>query len=162
MNSVRMLLLLLAVVWSARAIAHDPTHADTRKAISAEEHAFGRQGDPKRVSRTIAVDMSDAMRYSPASLKVKRGETIRLQVTNSGKMPHELVLGTMADLKTHAELMRKYPGMEHDEPHMLHVRPGSRQTLVWQFTKAGEFYYGCLIPGHFETGMVGKITVAGH
>jgi uncharacterized cupredoxin-like copper-binding protein len=162
MNTARVLLLLLAVVWSALAIAHDPSRADTRKTISAEEHAFGRQGAPKRVSRTITIDMSDAMRYSPESLQVKRGETIRLQVTNSGKMPHELVLGTMADLKAHAALMRKYPGMQHDEPHMLHVHPGSKQTLVWQFTKAGEFYYACLISGHFEAGMVGKITVAGH
>jgi uncharacterized cupredoxin-like copper-binding protein len=125
-----------------------------------EEHAFGREGDPKKVSRTIAIGMSDAMRYSPASLQIKAGETIRFQLTNSGKMLHELVIGTMTELKTHAELMRKYPGMQHDEPHMLHVPPGRKQTLVWQFTKAGEFYYACLIPGHFEAGMVGKITVA--
>jgi uncharacterized cupredoxin-like copper-binding protein len=31
--------------------------------------------------------------------------------------------------------------------------------MVWQFTKAGEFYYACLIPGHIEAGMIGKIKV---
>jgi uncharacterized cupredoxin-like copper-binding protein len=163
MNFVRVLLLSVAVVWSGFALAHDPSQTTkARTASSTEEHAFGREGDPKKVSRTIAIDMSDAMHYSPASLQIKRGETIRFRVTNSGKMPHELVLGTMTDLKAHTELMRKYPGMEHDEPHMLHVQPAGKQTVVWQFTKAGEFYYACLIPGHFEAGMVGKITVAGN
>jgi len=40
------------------------------------------------------------------------------------------------------------------------VAPGKTGTLVWQFTNAGEFNYGCLVPGHFEAGMVGKISVA--
>ena len=161
MNLARVLLLSFAFIWASVALAHDPSHATkARKSMSTEEHAFGREGDPRKVSRTVAIDMSDAMRYSPGTLQVKRGETIRFEVTNSGKMLHELVLGTMADLKAHAELMRKYPGMEHDEPHMLHVQPGRKQTLVWQFTKLGEFYYACLMPGHFEAGMVGKIIVA--
>jgi uncharacterized cupredoxin-like copper-binding protein len=72
---------------------------------------------------------------------------------------HEMVLGTMEELKKHAELMRKHPGMEHDEPYMAHVAPGKTETITWQFTKAGEFHYGCLIPGHFEAGMIGKIRV---
>jgi uncharacterized cupredoxin-like copper-binding protein len=49
--------------------------------------------------------------------------------------------------------------MEHDEPNMLHVAPGKTGDMGWQFTKPGEFYYGCLEPGHFEAGMVGKILV---
>jgi uncharacterized cupredoxin-like copper-binding protein len=72
---------------------------------------------------------------------------------------HEIVFGTMQELKEHAELMRKNPGMEHDEPYMAHVAPGKAERIVWQFTKPGEFYFGCLIPGHFEAGMVGKVTV---
>jgi uncharacterized cupredoxin-like copper-binding protein len=72
---------------------------------------------------------------------------------------HEMVLGTLEDLKGHAELMKKYPHMEHEEDNMVHVAPGKTGILVWQFTKPGEFYYGCLIPGHFEAGMVGKLNV---
>ena len=127
--------------------------------ISTEEKAFGREGDPTRANRAINVDMSDAMRFAPAEIKVKRGETIRFVVRNSGKTMHEMVLGTLPELKEHADLMKKHPGMEHDEPYMAHVAPGKTQTVVWQFTKAGEFYYGCLIPGHFEAGMIGKVIV---
>jgi uncharacterized cupredoxin-like copper-binding protein len=65
----------------------------------------------------------------------------------------------MEELKAHGELMKKHPGMEHDEPYMAHVSSGKKEEMVWHFTKAGEFHYACLVPGHFEAGMIGKITV---
>jgi uncharacterized cupredoxin-like copper-binding protein len=133
--------------------------ASASTSISAEEHAFGKQGDPKKVSRTITVDMTDNMRFTPGDITVKQGETVKFVVVNQGKIMHEMVIGTMEELKAHGEMMKKHPGMEHDEPYMSHVAPGKKENLVWQFTQPGEFYYACLIPGHFEAGMIGKITV---
>lgn len=130
-----------------------------KKAISTDEKAFGREGDPKNATRTVKIDMADTMRYLPSTITVKKGETVRFEVKNSGKIMHEIVLGTMQELREHAELMKKHPGMEHEEPYMAHVPPGETERIVWQFTKPGEFYFGCLIPGHFEAGMVGKLTV---
>lgn len=127
--------------------------------ISKEEMPFGRQGDPKKVTKTVQVDMADTMRFTPETLTVKKGETVRFIVKNNGKQLHEMVIGTQKELKEHAELMRKFPTMEHDEPYMAHVAPGKREEIIWQFTKAGEFHYGCLVPGHFEAGMKGKIVV---
>jgi uncharacterized cupredoxin-like copper-binding protein len=103
--------------------------------------------------------MLDQMRFVPAEITVRRGEIVRFVPVNKGQVMHEMVLGTMDELKKHAELMRKHPGMEHDEPHMAHVAPGKQGVMGWQFTKAGEFFYGCLIPGHFDAGMIGKVTV---
>jgi uncharacterized cupredoxin-like copper-binding protein len=140
-------------------------HGDERKGsqpkASAEvvEKPFGRSADAKKATRTIKVDMSDKMRFTPEALTIKRGETVRFLVKNSGKTMHEMVLGTMQELKEHAELMRKFPEMEHDEPYMAHVKPGRTEALSWQFTKPGEFFYGCLVPGHFEAGMLGRIVV---
>jgi uncharacterized cupredoxin-like copper-binding protein len=128
-------------------------------ASNVEETAFGRQGDPAKAVRTIRVDMADTMRFTPADITVKRGETVKLVATNKGQVLHEMVLGTADDLKKHADMMKKHPGMEHDEPHMTHVKPGRKGEIVWQFTKPGEFQFACLIPGHFEAGMVGKVTV---
>jgi uncharacterized cupredoxin-like copper-binding protein len=125
----------------------------------AEETAFGRPGDPRKLSRTIHVDMNDKLRFTPAAVDLKQGETVRFIVRNSGKQRHEMVLGTLPELKAHAELMRKHSHMEHDEKHMAHVPPGKTRTIIWQFTRTGEFHYGCLVPGHFEGGMVGKIVV---
>ena len=136
-----------------------PHKKSAYSAAQLEEKTFGKAGDAKKITRTVTITMSDKMRYTPGTLTVKRGDTLRLVVKNSGKVMHELVIGSMNELKAHAELMQKFPGMEHDEPYMAHVAPGKSETLVWQFTKAGEFYFGCLIPGHFEAGMIGKITV---
>jgi len=141
--------------------AHGEVHGKkyAQRTISSEEHTFGREGDPKKHTRTVNVNMSDQMRFTPNEITVKRGDTVRFNVRNSGEVMHEMVIGTLHELKQHAELMKKFPDMEHDEPYMAHVKPSTTERLVWQFTRPGEFYYGCLVPGHFEAGMVGKIIV---
>jgi len=121
--------------------------------------AIGKPGDPAKVTRTIKISGNDNMRYNPSAITVKRGETVRLVVTNTGKVNHELVLGTMKELKEHAELMRKHPGMEHDEPNMAAVRPGETREIIWQFTRAGTVDFACTIPGHLEAGMAGRVQV---
>jgi uncharacterized cupredoxin-like copper-binding protein len=126
---------------------------------ASPEKLFGQRGDPKKVSRTIDLDMSDAMRFAPAELVVKQGETVRFRLKNSGKVMHEMVLGNMQELKEHGEMMKQRPEMHHAEANMVHVAPGKTGALVWQFTSPGEFHYACLVPGHFEAGMVGKIRV---
>lgn len=103
--------------------------------------------------------MNDTMRFEPAALSVKQGETVKLIAKNVGKVKHELVLGTDAELKEHAELMRKFPGMEHSDPNMVTVEPGKTGEVIWRFTRAGTFTFACLQPGHFEAGMLGKVTV---
>jgi uncharacterized cupredoxin-like copper-binding protein len=72
---------------------------------------------------------------------------------------HEIVIGTRAELEAHAEMMKKHPNMEHDEPYMAHVSPGQRGDIVWTFNRAGDFEFACLLPGHFEAGMRGTIRV---
>jgi len=151
----------LALICATPAFAHGDGHRskDRDAEISDEQHAFGKQGNRKKVTRTIHIDMSDTMRFTPASIRIKPGETIRFIVRNKGKLRHEMVLGTLEELKEHGELMKKFPDMEHDEPYMAHVEPGGQQEMIWHFTNAGEFYFGCLMPGHFDAGMIGKITV---
>ena len=151
------------LTWAAStAFAHGDAHMAKKPAYDAskiEERAFGREGDPKRVTRTVKLDMTDAFRFTPADVTVKRGETVKFVVANSGKVLHEMVLGTTAELKAHAELMKKFPDMEHADANMAHVKPGAKGEIVWQFTKAGEYQFACLIPGHYEAGMVGKVVV---
>jgi len=80
-------------------------------------------------------------------------------VQNRGQLLHEIVLGTQASLAQHAEMMLKHPGMEHDEPYMAHVKAGRKGDLVWTFNRPGRFDFACLIPGHYQAGMVGTINV---
>ncbi len=147
-------------LWATTGAAHQGAHeAKGSGRAVATETAFGRAHDPRKAGRVVKVEMGDTMRFTPAEITVRRGEAVRFEVVNKGAVMHEMVLGTLAELKEHAEMMKKHPGMEHDEPHMLHVAPGKSGRMGWRFTKAGEFHYGCLVPGHFEAGMVGLIRV---
>jgi uncharacterized cupredoxin-like copper-binding protein len=139
----------------------DEEHAAPRKydSTKVEPTDFGQEGNPKAVTRTIKVDMTDAMRFTPADITVKRGATVRFVVSNSGSLLHEMVLGTKQTIQEHAALMKKFPEMEHADANMAHVKPGKAGDIVWQFTKAGEFQFACLQPGHFEAGMLGKVAV---
>lgn len=148
-------------VLSTAVFAHGET-VHSRKfspAQLAEEKPFGKAGDPKKITRTITFRMSDEMRFDPSHITVKRGETIRFIARNNGKLMHEMVFGTVQELKEHADQMKKFPGMEHDEPYMTHVAPGKSGEIIWQFTKPGVFDFACLIAGHYDAGMTGKVTV---
>lgn len=137
--------------------------ADMHTGMAGMQHdeasAAGKAGDPAKVSRTIAIAMDDTMRFTPGQISVKAGETIRFFVKNGGKIPHEMVIGTMGELKEHAEIMRKMPGMQHAEANQITLQPGQRGGIVWKFDKAGEVDFACLVPGHMEAGMVGKVMV---
>jgi uncharacterized cupredoxin-like copper-binding protein len=139
---------------------HGDEHSKKTVAIKKEQKAWGIAGDAKAVKRTIALSMTDDMRFTPALIEVKQGETIRLVMKNDGKQLHELVLGTRKELEEHAALMLKFPNMEHDEPYMAHVPAGKTGEIIWQFNRAGDFDFACLIAGHYQAGMVGKVKVA--
>jgi len=119
----------------------------------------GRPGDPANVSRTIEVTMDDSMRFTPDQFKIKAGETLRFAVRNTGVLSHEMVIGSMAELKEHAEMMRTMPTMQHAESNMLTLAPGQSGDIIWQFGKPGTIDVACLVPGHLEAGMKGLIEV---
>ncbi len=151
--------LLLA---SGAALAHGPAHGSAQGSakLAPEQKAWGMAGETRQVSRTIDIRMDDQMRFSPQRIEVRQGETVRLRVRNSGALMHELVIGTPQELAEHAELMKKFPNMAHEEPYMTHVEPGQRGEIIWTFNRAGAFEFACLIAGHFEAGMRGQVTVS--
>jgi uncharacterized cupredoxin-like copper-binding protein len=124
-----------------------------------EADSIGQPGKPENINRTITITMLDTMRYNPASISVKLGETIKFIVKNSGKTKHELVLGTEKELKKHYELMKKNPEMEHADDNMVTVQPGETGEIIWHFTKAGKIDFACLLPGHYDAGMKGTVRV---
>ncbi len=125
-----------------------------------EQTDWGIAGTPTKIDRTVKVVMSDSMRFEPSSLQFKEGETVKFVVKNEGKLMHEFVLGTKDKNLEHADLMKKFPNMEHEEPYMTHVAPGKTTEMVWTFNRSGEFEFACLIAGHFDAGMRGPLRVA--
>lgn len=134
-------------------------HGKKPAAVVKEQKPWGIAGEAKEAKRTIEIKMMDTMRFSPEKIEVKEGETVKFVVKNVGKIMHEMVIGTKKELDEHAAMMVKHPGMEHDEPYMTHVGPGKTGQLVWTFNRPGDFDFACLIAGHYQAGMVGKISV---
>lgn len=154
------LLMSIALLGASPVFAHgDETHVKKAGPVVKEQKPWGIAGDAKAVKRTIAISMGDNMRFTPARIEVNQGDTLRLTLTNSGKVMHELVIGTQKELAEHAALMKRFPNMEHEEPYMAHVAPGKTGEIIWTFNQSGEFDFACLLPGHFEAGMAGKILV---
>lgn len=141
-------LLALPMVHAHAPSAHKNNQA--KSSAPAEQTDWGIAGDPKKVQRTIEVNMTDNMRFTPDTIQVKLGETVRLVAVNAGKVLHEIVIGSAAELQEHAEMMKKHPGMEHDEPYMAHVDPGQKGDIVWTSNRAGTFEFTCFTPGHFD------------
>lgn len=154
-------LLAAAAAASAAAPHGSEGHAHhSPAATQKEQKPWGIAGDAKSVTRTVALAMDDSMRFTPDKLSFKQGETVRFVIRNQGKLLHELVIGTKAELDAHAAMMAKSPAMKHDEASTAHVPAGKSGELVWTFNRAGEFDFACLVAGHYQAGMVGKISVA--
>jgi uncharacterized cupredoxin-like copper-binding protein len=150
---------LLTVARTASA-GKDKPHGSKTAAAKKEQQDWGIAGDAKDVTRTLECKMLDSMRFSPERIDARLGETIRFSARNTGKVMHEFVIGTRQENAAHYALMKKFPKMEHDQPYMAHVPPSKSRQIVWTFNRPGEFEFACLIAGHYEAGMVGKIVVS--
>jgi uncharacterized cupredoxin-like copper-binding protein len=157
--------------WAAyEALVRNPEWAASGHAHGAEDAHDTPANAPMQsalvVDRTLQVDMNDTMRFTPDLLQVAAGETLKLVVHNSGKLPHEMVLGSEAALKAHAIEMKQSAGHADGHAHAsgnellaLSVKPGETKEWVIRFDQAQTLQMACLIPGHFEAGMKGQVIV---
>jgi uncharacterized cupredoxin-like copper-binding protein len=141
-------------------------HGDHGGDGHADEHAemmIGKPGVAADVTRTIDVTMRETddgeMLFMPTSLDIAKGETIRFNIMNKGELEHEFVIDTLEGNAEHKEMMAKFD-MEHDDPNSVRLDEGGSGEVIWNFANEGTFEFACLIPGHYESGMHGPITVA--
>lgn len=171
MTSITRLLSTAAV---AVVLAHSAAQADV--------YDFGAPAQPGSATRTIAVTMGDNY-YEPGSISVEKGEVVRFVITNGGDFLHEFALGTpamhekhqgdMAEMQKHGMLTPTsinknmnmdhsamgHGGMDHKDANSVLVEPGKTAELVWKFGEATTIEYACNIPGHYQSGMVGELSV---
>ena len=157
----RSLYILAVAALTAVAASTGASHAHgPAKGSHYDGHAaaLGEPGDPHQVTRTMEVQGQE-MKFIPATLTIRHGDTVRFVFKNTGELKHEMMIGTQKELNDHAALMEKHPDMEHDDPNGTAAEPGKSGEFVWKFTKAGQFHFGCLLPGHYQQGMKGSIVV---
>jgi uncharacterized cupredoxin-like copper-binding protein len=144
------LALLPTFAWAATG---DPGH---------KHKTAGTPGDPSKGARTIEVTMREAdgsMSFAPDRIEVRQGEQIKFALENAGTQDHEFIIATKEENETHGKLMERFPEMEHDDPNGKRLAPQTSADIIWKFTKLGTFEFACLIPGHYQAGMHGLITV---
>ncbi|ANY86285.1 MULTISPECIES: cupredoxin domain-containing protein [Pseudomonas] len=156
-------------------------------ASEAKTFAFGEPAPASKATRTVEVVLKD-IAFEPTSLEVKAGETVRFVLINQGKLPHEFNLGDKAMHAEHQKQMLAMPGMSmshegmnhegmdhgamagmdhgqmmgehgHDAGNTVLVQPGQRAELTWTFRKSAPIEFACNVPGHYQAGMVGKLTI---
>lgn len=162
MNAIKFMLMRAAIIVSAVALTGYVAVQQSSFAHEGHEFAAGEPGNPKRTSKTILITMTERdgkMLFSPNRIEVRRGEQIRFVLTNAGYLTHEFMIATPEENKKHAVLMQKYPDMEHDDANGKTLKTKEKGELIWRFTKRGTFEFACLIPGHYEAGMLGTIIV---
>lgn len=144
------------LVAAAGASAHDD-------AGMPETFAAGAPGASTGAARTIDLTIREQqdgrMSFGIGDLEASRGEQVRFVVRNDGKAPHEFRLDSKAGNTAHKAMMAEMPGMVHHDANAVSVAPGQTKTLVWRFTKPGTYEFACLLPGHYEAGMHGRVVV---
>lgn len=138
---------LLVCGGAAADAGHD--HADM-------QITFGHPGDAAAVTKTINVDAGDNMRFKFDRTDIRRGDVVKFIIRNTGRTRHEFSIGDEKYQRAHAAMMKKMPGMVHDDsPNMTTLEPGESRTLIWKFDRpvAGALLFACHEPGHFEAGM---------
>ena len=163
---------------AALALVSLPSFADNGKPF-----AFGEPAEAAKATRTIEVVLKD-IAFEPKSIKVKAGETVRFVLVNEGKLPHEFNLGDKAMHAEHQKEMiamqgkmftagMNHEGMDHGQMdhgqmgaghghaggNTVLVQPGQRAELTWTFRKSAPIEFACNVPGHYQAGMVGVLTI---
>ncbi|MEP6837486.1 MAG: cupredoxin family protein [Bradyrhizobium sp.] len=159
-----LLALVAAALLSTHAWAGEGPAGHSHGTEHGHNDAFsaGEPGNPKKPSKLIRVTMGESdgkMQFAPARFEIRKGEQVKFELRNDGELDHEFVLANTADNLQHAEAMKKDPDMAHVDANGKRLAPKNTGEIVWKFTKAGEFEYACLIPGHREAGMTGTILV---
>ena len=156
-------------------------------AAPASTYDFGQPAPASRATRSVEVVMGD-LSFTPKAIDIKAGETIRFVLVNKGQLLHEFNLGDAAMHARHQQEMLQMQqsgmmtptgmmnmdhgsmagmdhssqghAMKHDDPNSVLVEPGKTAELTWTFSKAANLEFACNVPGHYQAGMVGKLTVS--
>jgi len=148
-----------------------------------DKMSVGKAGKAEKASRTIEIKMFDNY-YEPENISVKEGETVRFVIKNAGDFVHEFNIGTsemhashqkeMMMMMEHGALepdkinhnmmmmdMGNGKTMKHEDPNSVLLEPGKSGEVVWTFAKSSDIEFACNVPGHYESGMMGKVRFNG-
>ena len=152
-NYLRVSVLLFA--WTLAACATPPMSApmpmpegahghDVESHTGADAHSTESEqregGELLEGAREIVI-VANEWAFEPASIHLRAGEPVNIVLVNEGLIEHEV---EFADIGLH-----------------LHAQPGETVMAGLVPTTAGEFEFGCHLPGHYEVGIFGELHIEG-
>ena len=141
---------------------------------------IGEKGNPADVSKVITVKMYDNY-YEPSKFEIKKNQTIKFIVYNYGEFVHEfniatkkmhlkhqpemmkmveneILLANRIDKKKMKELSKKDHSMSHSHSNSVLLEPNQRGEIIWKFNTDAKLEAACNVPGHYQSGMIAKIS----
>ena len=106
-------------------------------------------------STEIDVVMTD-FHYSPDSFTIPAGEEITVNATNNGAVVHDFAI-----MKFGTKVTKDFTDEDRKNVYwIIELQPGGQAAETFTApTEPGEYQIVCGTPGHFISGMVGKLTV---
>jgi uncharacterized cupredoxin-like copper-binding protein len=135
-------------------------HGKKGEGEQARVFAFGQPGDEKSVSRTVQIDIHDDAGFSPRSLKLRPGETVRFVVRNLGNVRHEFRIGDPEYQQAHEDMVRRMPGVEHNDTNAIVVGPRETGWIIWHFGEAPIVELASHLSGQYQGDKITTISVA--
>jgi uncharacterized cupredoxin-like copper-binding protein len=129
---------------------------ESGQATTPEPTATADATQPAATGRALTIRMTE-FAFDPKDAGAKAGK-VTITAPNDGKVVHELVL-----LKTDADpaaLPKKGDGIDESTSvgEIADVEPGSTKRATFKLAP-GTYVMVCALPGHYEGGMYGSLTV---
>jgi uncharacterized cupredoxin-like copper-binding protein len=99
--------------------------------------------------RVVRIAATGNLRFTPDTVRVQAGETIRFEVTAMGPVTHEFMVGAAADVAADTA----------GTPEIADIGMMQTRSITYTFSGPGPFAFACHAPGHYEAGMTGTIVV---
>lgn len=130
-------------------------------ACSAAEPMVGTDSSPREIDLT----MTDELTFEPATIEVRRGETVLFRIRNSSNQAHEAYIGSEEEQALHATrhsavAPEEQTAIPHINQPAVHVPPLGTGEFLYRFDERVELVIGCHYPGHYEAGMRAVIEVS--
>jgi azurin len=149
-----------------------PRQTAPAKQAPAKEAPAKAAGKSAAGARTVEITGGDDMKFSVTEIKAKPGETIRIQLKNTGTLPKMAMAHNVVVVKPTTKVVEFNtagagardtdfiaPAMKSEVLAATTLAgPGETVETTFKVPAAGSYPFMCTFPGHFTAGMKGTIV----